>query len=135
MNGAADIKTYELLNDQGNPTGQQTIIYQGTSNEAINPNNPLKSSGFGDDWLQNAKLMNNDNESTDYLKQVEEFANSYRQKLKMLLFLMKMNLEENTKLNLIITKTKQLWRMVVIRKVVQEQNIKERNIRMKSCCY
>ncbi|EYJ08785.1 hypothetical protein V315_02742, partial [Staphylococcus aureus F12915] len=24
-----------------------------------NPNNPLKSSGFGDDWLQNAKLMNN----------------------------------------------------------------------------
>ncbi|WP_398572417.1 hypothetical protein, partial [Staphylococcus aureus] len=23
---------------QGNPTGQQTIIYQGTSNEAINPN-------------------------------------------------------------------------------------------------
>ncbi|WP_435673947.1 hypothetical protein, partial [Staphylococcus aureus] len=27
-----------------NPTGQQTIIYQGTSNEAINPNNPLKSS-------------------------------------------------------------------------------------------
>ena len=22
MNGAADIKTYELLNDQGNPTGQ-----------------------------------------------------------------------------------------------------------------
>ena len=85
-------------------TGQQTIIYQGTSNEAINPNNPLKSSGFGDDWLQNAKLMNNDNESTDYLKQVEEFANSYRQKLKMLLFLMKMNLEENTKLNLIITK-------------------------------
>ncbi|HFZ5464636.1 hypothetical protein KS031_04165 [Staphylococcus aureus] len=82
MNGAADIKTYELLNDQGNPTGQQTIIYQGTSNEAINPNNPLKSSGFGDDWLQNAKLMNNDNESTDYLKQVEEFANSYRQKIK-----------------------------------------------------
>ncbi|EYQ97725.1 hypothetical protein W282_00943, partial [Staphylococcus aureus DAR3157] len=23
--------------------------YQGTSKEAINPNNPLKSSGFGDD--------------------------------------------------------------------------------------
>lgn len=42
MNGAADIKTYELLNNQGNPTGQQTMIYQGTSNEAINPNNPLK---------------------------------------------------------------------------------------------
>ena len=38
---------------------QKTIIYQGTSKEAINPNNPLKSSGFGDDWLQNAKLMNN----------------------------------------------------------------------------
>ncbi|EVX18086.1 TPA: hypothetical protein O7943_002842, partial [Staphylococcus aureus] len=52
-------KTYELLNDQGDPTGQKTIIYQGTSKEAINPNNPLKSSGFGDDWLQNAKLMNN----------------------------------------------------------------------------
>ncbi len=35
---------------------QKIIIYQGTSKEAINPNNPLKSSGFGDDWLQNAKI-------------------------------------------------------------------------------
>ncbi|HAR3754675.1 hypothetical protein C7P76_09780 [Staphylococcus aureus] len=59
MKDAVDIKTYELLNDQGDPTGQKTIIYQGTSKEAINPNNPLKSSGFGNDWLQNAKLMNN----------------------------------------------------------------------------
>ncbi|MBN4925179.1 hypothetical protein IDG59_14610, partial [Staphylococcus sp. EG-SA-1] len=44
-------KIYELLDDKSKPTGQQTIIYQGTSNEAINPNNPLKSSGFGDDSL------------------------------------------------------------------------------------
>ncbi|HAR7073721.1 TPA: hypothetical protein I2T40_08830 [Staphylococcus aureus] len=43
MKGAVDIKTYELLNDQGDPTGQQTIIYQGTSKEVINPDNPLKS--------------------------------------------------------------------------------------------
>ena len=35
MKDAVDIKTYELLNDQGEPTGQQTIIYQGTSKEAI----------------------------------------------------------------------------------------------------
>ncbi|MCG9803004.1 hypothetical protein LHK19_01995 [Staphylococcus argenteus] len=31
MKDAVDIKTYGLLNDQENPTGQQTIIYQGTS--------------------------------------------------------------------------------------------------------
>lgn len=54
-----NIKTYELLYDQGNPTGQQSIVYQGTSNEAINLDNPLKSLGIGDDWLQIAKLMNN----------------------------------------------------------------------------
>lgn len=78
LNGAADIKIYELLDDKSKPTGQQTIIYQGTSNEAINPNNPLKSSGFGDDWLQNAKLMNNDNESTDYLKQTDQLSNQYK---------------------------------------------------------
>ncbi|HCY2859419.1 TPA: hypothetical protein O1I15_000422 [Staphylococcus aureus] len=81
LNGAADIKIYELLDDKSKPTGQQTIIYQGTSNEAINPNNPLKSSGFGDDWLQNAKLMNNDNESTDYLKQTDQLSNQYKKKL------------------------------------------------------
>ena len=81
LNGAADIKIYELLDDKSKPTGQQTIIYQGTSNEAINPNNPLKSSGFGDDWLQNAKLMNNDNESTDYLKQTDQLSNQYKIKL------------------------------------------------------
>ncbi len=46
LNGAADIKIYELLDDKSKPTGQQTIIYQGTSNEAINPNNPLKSRGL-----------------------------------------------------------------------------------------
>ena len=42
-----------------NLTCQQIIIYQGTSNEAVNPNNPLKSLGNGDDWLQNAKSTDN----------------------------------------------------------------------------
>ncbi|NFX97311.1 hypothetical protein G0X57_06640 [Staphylococcus aureus] len=37
----------------------KSIIYQGTSNEAVNPNNPLKSLGNGDDWLQNAKSTDN----------------------------------------------------------------------------
>ena len=41
MNGAADIKIYELLDDKSKPTGQQTIVYQGTSNEAINPKTHL----------------------------------------------------------------------------------------------
>ncbi|HEK4367514.1 TPA: hypothetical protein SNL97_002790, partial [Staphylococcus aureus] len=70
--GASDLKIYELLDEKGKPTGEQTMIYQGTSNEAINPNNPLKSLDIGDDWLQNAKLMDNSNKSTDYLKQSDE---------------------------------------------------------------
>ena len=41
LNGAADIKIYELLDDKSKPTGQQTIVYQGTSNEAINPKTHL----------------------------------------------------------------------------------------------
>ncbi|HHM3148032.1 TPA: hypothetical protein ACROA1_000318 [Staphylococcus aureus] len=79
--GASDLKIYELLDEKGKPTGEQTMIYQGTSNEAINPNNPLKSLDIGDDWLQNAKLMDNSNKSTDYLKQSDEFADLYRDKL------------------------------------------------------
>lgn len=135
MNGAADIKIYELLDDKSKPTGQQTIIYQGTSNEAINPNNPLKSSGFGDDWLQNAKLMNNDNESTDYLKQTDQLSNQYKIKLEDADRLSNSDFLKNIEWNQVTSKTKPLWRMAVIRKAVQEQNIKERNIRMKSCCY
>ncbi len=30
MKDAVDIKTYELLNNKGEPTGQRTIIYQET---------------------------------------------------------------------------------------------------------
>lgn len=131
MNGAADIKIYELLDDKSKPTGQQTIIYQGTSNEAINPNNPLKSSGFGDDWLQNAKLMNNDNESTDYLKQTDQLSNQYKIKLEDADRLSNSDFLKNIEWNQVTSKTKPLWRMAVIRKAVQEQNIKERNIRMK----
>lgn len=131
LNGAADIKIYELLDDKSKPTGQQTIIYQGTSNEAINPNNPLKSSGFGDDWLQNAKLMNNDNESTDYLKQTDQLSNQYKKKLEDADRLSNSDFLKNIEWNQVTLKTKPLWRMAVIRKAVQEQNIKERNIQMK----
>ncbi len=131
LNGAADIKIYELLDDKSKPTGQQTIIYQGTSNEAINPNNPLKSSGFGDDWLQNAKLMNNDNESTDYLKQTDQLSNQYKKKLEDADRLSNSDFLKNIEWNQVTSKTKPLWRMAVIRKAVQEQNIKERNIQMK----
>ena len=53
MNGAADIKIYELLDDKSKPTGQQTIVYQGTSNEAINPKTHLGLKNIGDDWIQN----------------------------------------------------------------------------------
>lgn len=131
LNGAADIKIYELLDDKSKPTGQQTIIYQGTSNEAINSNNPLKSSGFGDDWLQNAKLMNNDNESTDYLKQTDQLSNQYKKKLEDADRLSNSDFLKNIEWNKVTSKTKPLWRMAVIRKAVQEQNIKERNIQMK----
>ncbi|MCS4912692.1 hypothetical protein L2V07_14655, partial [Staphylococcus aureus] len=81
LNGAADIKIYELLDDKSKPTGQQTIVYQGTSNEAINPKNPLRSKNIGDDWIQNIKLMNDSNMSTQYLNQADEFSNQYKKKI------------------------------------------------------
>ena len=79
MNGAADIKIYELLDDKSKPTGQQTIVYQGTSNEAINPKTHLGLKNIGDDWIQNIN-MNDSNMSTQYLNQADEFSNQYKKK-------------------------------------------------------
>lgn len=59
---------------------QANIVYQGTSNEAINPKNPLRSKNIGDDWIQNIKLMNDSNMSTQYLNQADEFSNQYKKK-------------------------------------------------------
>ena len=81
INGAADIKVYELLDRYGIPSGEQFIVFQGTdNNETINPNNPLKGK-LADDWLQNIKLMNNNNKSTALIKQNQSFINKYNKKI------------------------------------------------------
>lgn len=81
INGAADIKVYELLDNYCIPSGEQFIVFQGTDNdETINPNNPLKGK-LADDWLQNIKLMNNNNKSTDLIKQNQSFINKYNKKI------------------------------------------------------
>ncbi len=81
INGAADIKVYELLDNYDIPSGEQFIVFQGTDNdETINPNNPLKGK-LADDWLQNIKLMNNNNKSTDLIKQNQSFINKYNKKI------------------------------------------------------
>lgn len=80
--GASDTKTYELLDAKGHGLGQQVIVFQGTDNEeSINPNNPLNEK-VADDWLQNIKLMNNKNKSTELLKQNDEYVKNYKQKIK-----------------------------------------------------
>ncbi|MBU5271898.1 hypothetical protein ACN9VA_09195 [Staphylococcus caprae] len=82
MNGASDVKTFELLNDKNKPTGQQVVVFQGTDNkESINPYNPLKGK-VADDWLQNIKLMNNHLKSTELINQNDRYFNDYKQKLK-----------------------------------------------------
>ncbi len=55
--------------------------------------------------------MDNSNKSTDYLKQSDEFADLYRDKLNDANKLSKYNLHKNMVLVQIITKTKPLWRM------------------------
>ena len=81
INGAADIKVYELLDRYGIPSCEQFIVFQGTdNNETINPNNPLKGK-LADDWLQNIKLMNNNNKSTALIKQNQSFINKYNKKI------------------------------------------------------
>ncbi|EES41530.1 hypothetical protein HMPREF0793_0804 [Staphylococcus caprae M23864:W1] len=80
--GASDAKTFELLNSHGKPSGQQIIVFQGTdNNESINPNNPLKGK-VADDWIQNIKLMNNSNQSTELIKQNKEYISKHIQKIK-----------------------------------------------------
>ena len=67
-------------------------MFQGTdNNESINPNNPLKGK-VADDWIQNIKLMNNNNQSTELIKQNKEYISKHFQKLKMLLSLANWNL-------------------------------------------
>ena len=79
--GASDAKTFELLNSHGKPSGQQIIVFQGTdNNESINPNNPLKGK-VADDWIQNIKLMNNNNQSTELIKQNKEYISKHFQKI------------------------------------------------------
>ncbi|AVO03106.1 hypothetical protein A9958_12095 [Staphylococcus simulans] len=81
IHGSLDAMTFELLNDnQG--TGQQFIAFQGTDNtEKINPNNSLRAF-VADDWLENLKLMNNQNKTTPLLKQGNDYMENYNQKIK-----------------------------------------------------
>lgn len=79
--GSGDFKTFELLNENGKRSGKQVIIFQGTDNkERISPDNPLKGK-LADDWLQNMKLMNNDNKTIDLLKQSDKYVNTHQQKI------------------------------------------------------
>ncbi|CDR27327.1 lipoprotein [Staphylococcus schweitzeri] len=81
INGSADIKIFELLDSNNSPSGQQIISFEGTNNnESINPKNPFKGK-VGDDWLENIKLMDNENTTTPLLEQNNKFLESYKKKL------------------------------------------------------
>lgn len=81
INGSADIKIFELLDSNNSPSGQQIISFEGTNNnESINPKNPLKGK-VGDDWLENIKLMDNEETTTPLLEQNNKFLELYKKKL------------------------------------------------------
>lgn len=75
--GASDAKVYELFDENEQPTGKQTFVYQGTdNNEKLSPDNPANEF-FADDWLENSKLMNDKLNNTKMLEESHKFKKNY----------------------------------------------------------
>ncbi|MCY1569705.1 SA1320 family protein [Staphylococcus pettenkoferi] len=79
QNGGVDMKVFELLDKNDHPTGKQVVAFQGTDNsEKENPDNP---SFIADDWVEDIKLGNDKNTSTEMLNESTKFYDNYLTKL------------------------------------------------------
>ncbi|WP_391531481.1 SA1320 family protein [Staphylococcus argensis] len=79
QNGGVDMKVFELIDDNNQPTGKQVVAFQGTdSSENENSDNPFF---LPDDWVEDIMLENDENATTKMLDESKEFYDNYLTKL------------------------------------------------------